>query len=49
VTLFLLVSLSQAQPTMYPLIVSAMIGATIKYGINASSCDAVAGYGMLLW
>ena len=42
------ISCYQAQPMMFPLIIFLMIEATIKYGINASSCDAFTGFGVLL-
>lgn len=32
---------------MYPLIVFLMIEATLKYGINASSCDALSSFALL--
>lgn len=44
----LLVSSYQVQPTMYPLIVFQLVRTSIKYGLNATSCDAFATYGLLL-
>ena len=44
----LLTTTYQAQPSMYPLISFLLIRATIKYGVNASSCDAFSNYGLLL-
>lgn len=32
---------------MFPLIVFLMIEATLKYGINASSCDALSSFALL--
>ncbi|KAL7537929.1 hypothetical protein ACHAXR_012069 [Thalassiosira sp. AJA248-18] len=37
-----------AQPTLMPLINFLMLRASIKHGINATSCDAFSGYGVLL-
>ena len=39
----------QVQPTMFPLIVFLLVRATLKYGINASSCDAFGSLSLLLW
>ena len=39
----------RAAPTMFPLILFLMVRASIKHGINASSCDAFCGFGLLLW
>ena len=38
-----------AQPSLYPLIIFQMVRASVKHGINASSCEAFAGYGIILW
>ncbi len=38
----------QAQPTLFPLVVFLLVRTSIKHGINASSCDAFACYGLLL-
>ena len=35
------------QPTMFPLIVFLLVQASLKYGINASSCDAFGGFGVI--
>jgi len=39
----------QVQPTMFPLVIFHMVRATLQHGINASSCDAFGGFGMILW
>jgi len=39
----------QVQPTMFSLIIFHMVRATLKHGINATSCDAFGGFGMILW
>jgi len=39
----------QVQPTLFPLVVFLLVRTSIKHGINASSCDAFACYGLLLW
>lgn len=44
----LLVSSYQVQPTLYPLIVFHLVRTSIKHGINSSSCDAFATFGLLL-
>ena len=44
----LLVPSYQVQPTMFLLIVFQLARTSIKYGLNASSCDAFATYGCLL-
>ena len=36
------------QPTIYPLLVFLQVRTSIKYGINKSSCNAFATYGVLL-
>ena len=38
----------QAQPTLFPLIVFLLVRTSVKYGINSSSCDAFATYGLLM-
>lgn len=38
----------QAQPTIFPLIIFLLVNASLKYGINSSSCDAFGGYGIIL-
>ncbi|KAL7527247.1 hypothetical protein ACHAXR_001864, partial [Thalassiosira sp. AJA248-18] len=38
----------QCQPSIWPLGVFLLVRASIKHGINASSCDAFAMYGMIL-
>jgi predicted ATPase len=45
----LIPSTYQAQPTLFPLVVFLLVRTSIKHGINASSCDAFACYGLLLW
>mmetsp|Transcript_28908 Transcript_28908/g.68879 ORF Transcript_28908/g.68879 Transcript_28908/m.68879 type:complete len:719 (+) Transcript_28908:357-2513(+) len=42
------ISCFQVQPLMFPRIIFLMIRTTLKHGINASSCDALAGFGALL-
>jgi len=37
-----------AQPTLLPLIIFALVKTSLKSGVNASSCDAFAGFGFLL-
>ena len=37
-----------AQPTLLPLIIFALVKTSLKNGVNASSCDAFAGFGFLL-
>jgi len=44
----LLESTYTAKPSMYPLIVFLLVGSSVEYGINASSCDAFAAFGLLL-
>ena len=39
----------QVQPTMFPLIIFHMVRATLQHGINASSCGAFGGLGIILW
>jgi len=36
------------QMTMFPLLVFLMVNATLKHGINASSCDAFVSFGIIL-
>jgi predicted ATPase len=38
----------QGQPTLFPLISFLSVRTSVKHGINASSCDAFATYGLLL-
>ena len=38
-----------SQPTLFPLCILLMVNASLKYGINESSCGAFAGLGMILW
>jgi predicted ATPase len=38
----------QVQPTLFPLVVFLLVRTSIEHGINASSCDAFACYGLLL-
>ena len=38
-----------AQPSLFPLLVFLLMRASLKHGINASSCDAFGGYGVILW
>ena len=43
------ISLSlKIQPTVFPLIVFALVRASLKNGTNASSCDSFGGYGIIL-
>eukprot|EP00578_Thalassiosira_sp_NH16_P023676 CAMPEP_0181082736 /NCGR_PEP_ID=MMETSP1071-20121207/3781_1 /TAXON_ID=35127 /ORGANISM="Thalassiosira sp., Strain NH16" /LENGTH=743 /DNA_ID=CAMNT_0023164343 /DNA_START=105 /DNA_END=2336 /DNA_ORIENTATION=+ len=42
------VSCYQAQPTMFALLVFLLMDTSLKYGINASSCDAFTGFGVIL-
>ena len=44
---YIIVTFLQDEPTMFPLIVFLMIEATLKYGINASSCDALSSFALL--
>lgn len=38
----------QAQPTMFALLVFLLMETSLIYGINASTCDAFTGYGVIL-
>ena len=38
----------QGQPTLFPLISFLSVRTSVKHGINASSCDAFATFGLLL-
>ena len=44
----LLTSYYQAQPTAFPLVNFLLVRASIKHGINASSCDAFGTFGIIL-
>ena len=37
-----------AQPTLFPLLIFAMVRASLEFGIDANSCDAFGGYGVIL-
>lgn len=44
----LLTSCYQVQPTLFPILICTMADTSLKYGINASACDAFTTFGILL-
>ena len=44
----LLAACYQGQPTLFPLMSFLLVRTSVKHGINASSCDAFATFGLLL-
>lgn len=44
----LLTSCYQVQPTLFPILICTMVDTSLKYGINASACDAFTTFGILL-
>lgn len=38
-----------AQPTLFALLIFASVRSSLRFGIDANSCDAFGGYGVILW